>query len=324
MYIYGVSQKRPGVSGYKKMVRRYAGRGHDRFWELDFVRGLCVLLMMLDHFMYCLWDIMPDLNEMLGTSLFSGWQEVARRYWNWDVRWNVRIAVILAFFLISGISCTLTRGNFRRFIPLALVALGISAVTNVVDTFIPGTHIRFGVIHMIACGVLAYALIDNAVSAVADFLGDGLRARRAVRILCYLPAAVGAALIIFLFAAWADLGFIDGKITLTSFYPMVHGDNDLNNFHSVFIYVRDYEEIYESISADYFPLLPYAAVILLGGAIGRAIYHTPAKYTFAPLDGAWNRGFCFLGRHSGFIFVAHMIVIPVLLGVFALVTKLFI
>ena len=68
---------------------------------------------------------------------------------------------------------------------------------------------------------------------------------------------------------------------------------------------------------------PYAAVILAGGILGRALYHTSYKYTLMPLDGAWNKGVCFLGRHSAFIFVAHMVVIPVLLALFALLVSCF-
>ena len=168
MYIYGVNAERAGVSGFRTMVGRYSRRRRNRFWEIDFVRGICVLLMVFDHFMYCLWDIMPAINEMLGTDLFAGWQDIAVSYWMWGVRINVREAVILTFFILCGVSCTLTRGNFRRSIPLALIAAGISVVTGYIDrNFIEYTHVIFGVIHMIACGVFAYALLDNAVSAVA-------------------------------------------------------------------------------------------------------------------------------------------------------------
>lgn len=45
-----------------------------------------------------------------------------------------------------------------------------------------------------------------------------------------------------------------------------------------------------------------------------------------PLRGWTGRGtagFCFLGRHAAVIYVAHMVVIPVLLGAAAFVTSLF-
>lgn len=324
MYLNGINAERARAQDYKTMVGRFSRRKRDRFWEIDFLRGICVLLMVFDHFMYCLWDLMPEINEMLGTSLFADWRNLAIDYWLWGVRTNVRVVVILTFFLLCGISCTLTRGNFKRFIPLALVAAGISAVTSIVNSFIPNTHVRFGVIHMLACGVFAYAVFDEAVSAVADVLGKGEKAQKIVRILRYFPALVGAGLLIFLFAECADLSFENGVIGLIPLFPQVAGNAELNNFHSIFVYVQGYVDDFEQISADYFPLLPYAAVVLLGGGFGRLIYHTSAKYSFAPLDGAWNRGVCTIGRHAAVIYVAHMVVIPVLLGLFALLTKLII
>ena len=67
---------------------------------------------------------------------------------------------------------------------------------------------------------------------------------------------------------------------------------------------------YSYRSSDYFPILPLRCDHPYGGIIGRLVYHTDAKYTFARFDGAWNKPLCFLGRHAAFIYVVHMIVIP--------------
>lgn len=70
MYVQGINVARPRAADFKKSVGRFSHRTKERFWELDFLRGLCVVLMVFDHFMYCLWDIMPSINQMLGTDLF--------------------------------------------------------------------------------------------------------------------------------------------------------------------------------------------------------------------------------------------------------------
>ena len=67
MYVQGINVARPRAADFKKSVGRFSHRTKERFWELDFLRGLCVVLMVFDHFMYCLWDIMPSINQMLGT-----------------------------------------------------------------------------------------------------------------------------------------------------------------------------------------------------------------------------------------------------------------
>ena len=77
-------------------------------------------------------------------------------------------------------------------------------------------------------------------------------------------------------------------------------------------------------AGDYFPILPWACFVLLGGLLGRLIYHTDARFALARLDGAWNSGFCLLGRHAAVLYVAHMVVIPVLLAAAAFVTSLFV
>ena len=92
-------------------------------------------------------------------------------------------------------------------------------------------------------------------------------------------------------------------------------------FLSLFVYVDGFN--FSRYSGDYFPVLPFAALILVGGAIGRLIYHSSAKYALAPLDGAWNSGVGFIGRHAAFVYVAHMIVIPVALFLSAWVASLF-
>ena len=87
--------------------------------------------------------------------------------------------------------------------------------------------------------------------------------------------------------------------------------------------LRGFNFLRETNTSDYFPLLPYTAVILAGSLLGRAIYHTRAKNALRPLDGSWNGGICLLGRHSAFIFVAEMVVIPLFLALCAFLTTLF-
>lgn len=313
---------------YASALRAEAGKKlrtarRERYWEIDFLRGVCVLLMVFDHFMYCLWDVMPAINSFLGTSLFAGLRETAMQYWNWNVRENVRGVVICMFFVLCGISCTLTRGNLRRFVPLAAVAVGISCVTYIIDElFLEGIFIMFGVIHMIACGVLMFAVLDNAVSAVCALFPKGESAKKAETILRYLPGVFGVVLLIVEFSCFADLRVTDGAVELVSSVQS-SGDYFTDVVRSIFIELRGFNFLRETNTSDYFPLLPYTAVILAGSILGRAIYHTRAKNALRPLDGSWNGGICLLGRHSAFIFVAEMVVIPLFLALCAFLTTLF-
>ena len=323
----GINVQRPGSVGYKKMVGRFCGRDKPRYWELDFARGICVMLMIFDHFMYCLWDVMPFINETLGTSLFADSAQIAKAYWTWDVRQNVWFFVVTAFFTLCGISCTLTRGNFRRSIPLALVAAGITCVTSFVESFgLDGATILFGVIHMLASGVFLYALLDNACVAAGDLLGKGKAACVVREALRYIPGLVGIGLLIWLFNGYAHFSFEYGYIDIVSDY-LGSDSLEMNKFLSIFLYIKPapengYFSFYE-YTGDYFPVFPWAAIVLAGGLIGRAVYHSSARYALAPLDGAWNSGVCFLGRHAAVVYVAHMVVIPLVLAAAAAVSALF-
>ena len=315
---YFSNAKHPGRSGYKDMVASFCGREKYRFWELDFVRGLCVLLMVFDHCMYCFWDVIPSVNKMLGTNFLSELAPLASKYWVSPFRNNIRLLVITAFFIICGISCTLTRGNFRRFIPLAIVAGGITAVTTVIDqSFLPGAQVRFGVIHMLAAGVLLYAILDEAAISVGELLGKGKKSNIAREILRLLPGLVGLMFLFWLFCGgFARLAEVNGIWDVIGNFEANGATVAEKDIYSIFLYVKDYY----FRSGDYFPILPWSALVLAGGILGRLIYHTSAKYAFRPLDGAWNRGMCAIGRHAAVIYVAHMLVIP---AYFALGTYVF-
>ncbi len=322
MYQSGINQKNPGRLGYKKMTGRYCGRGKERFWEIDFLRGLCVSLMIIDHLMFCLYDILPFLNDMFGTNIFAGAEAVGRWYWTWDLRILVRQVVITMFFMLCGVSCTLTRGNFRRGILLAIVAAGITAVTYVVENNfgLSNATVLFGVIHMIAAGVFLYAFIDNAAIAAGDALGQGKAVRIAREALRFLPALVGIGLLVWYFTQCSFVTYTGGIWQIHETVP-ARGSTEDNLFLSIFVYVDGFN--FSHYSGDYFPVLPFAALILVGGAIGRLIYHSSAKYALSPLDGAWNSGVCFIGRHAAFVYVAHMVVIPVALFLTAWIASLF-
>lgn len=317
---YFSDAKSPGRAGYKEGVAEYCGRGKARFWELDFVRGLCVLLMVFDHCMYCFWDVLPAVNQMFGTSFLADLAPLATRYWVSAFRNNVRLLVISAFFVICGISCTLTSGNVRRFVPLAIVAGGITAVTSILDeTFLPGAQVRFGVIHMLAAGILLYAILDEAAVCIGSLFGRGRRADAAREALRYLPGAAGVALLLWLFCGgFARFSHEGGFWEVVGTFAPSGATDVQKDIYSVFLYVKNY--LFSQ--GDYFPILPWSALVLSGGILGRLIYHTSAKYAFRPLDGAWNKGMCTIGRHAAVIYVSHMIVIPLYFALGAYLTSL--
>jgi len=66
-------------------------------------------------------------------------------------------------------------------------------------------------------------------------------------------------------------------------------------------------------TVDYFPLLPWFGVFLIGVFLGNALYENGArKYKIRDLSGIWIAGaLAFLGRNSLFIYIIHQ---PVLIA----------
>jgi len=105
----------------------------DRIWEIDFLRGLAILLMVAYHFGYDLTEL-AGVRRVLGIDfdLLSGPFQVA-------------VAVFAGIFVVlCGVSSSLTRSNVRRGIKLLAAALLVTTASYI---FSPEEVILFGILH---------------------------------------------------------------------------------------------------------------------------------------------------------------------------------
>ncbi len=122
---------------------RRTGR-EDRIWEIDFLRGLAILLMVLYHFGYDLTEL-AGIRRVLGIDfdLLSGPFQAA-------------VAVFAGVFVVlCGVSSGLPRSNPKRGLKLLAAALLITAASYVFD---PQEVIVFGILHCLAVCILIYGL----------------------------------------------------------------------------------------------------------------------------------------------------------------------
>ena len=128
-----------------------------RIWELDALRGLNLLWMIVIHFIY---DIVV---------LFPLWQWTAP---NWYV-FLVRLCSVL-FLLISGVCVNLGKNSLRR----GLTVLGGGMIITVVTVALaltglcdPSIIIYFGILHCLGVCMLLWPLVRKCPGWLLGILG---------------------------------------------------------------------------------------------------------------------------------------------------------
>ena len=130
--------------------------GAARVRLLDIVRGLCVALMLLDHFALFFYKF----YYLHGNGFISLYPTLAS-YIGSGARQAIRGIVISVFFIVSGICCSYSRNNLRRGLLLTLFAGFITLITYIITATAYNCLIICGVIHCYAIFTLIYAIIER-------------------------------------------------------------------------------------------------------------------------------------------------------------------
>lgn len=221
-----------------------------RIWELDALRGICILCMVGIHLVYDL----SSLGSWQPGSLFTAVQQ-----------WGGGI-----FFLISGVSATLGHRPVRRGLMVFLCGVLCTAATAAVYLLgFSGKEllIYFGTLHCLGLCMVLWPVFRTVPTPALATVG-------------LLLSAVGIRLL---------LRPVTGPLWLLplGFLPM------------------------DFATSDYFPLLPYLGLFLLGACLGRRLYrHGTSLLSFDPPLSA--RFLCACGRQALPIYLLHQ---PVLTAV---------
>jgi len=239
---------------------------YNRFWEMDLLRGIAILMMIVFHLFY-------DLNyfNVYKVELYLG---------------SSLIFVYLVgtmFFLLVGISLTLsysrTKNNLTKknlqlkYLKRGAGIFGLGLLVTLATWIYLGGKgfVVFGVLHCIGLSII--------------FSYPFLRFRYQNLVLGIVLISAGIILKNFTFdfnwLLW--LGF-----TPSTFYTV-----------------------------DYYPLLPWFGVVLIGMFVGNSLYQNNVR-KFKLKDHSQFvvvRFTCFLGRHSLIIYLLHQ---PIIIGLFYL------
>ena len=227
-----------------------------RFWEIDFARGLAVVLMVLFNYAFAL-----DYLQIY--KITDGWV-----FW-----WLFPRIVAGTFIFLAGLSLTISYSKnkgWRKHAKRGLKIFGCGLlITFVTLIALPGGAILFGILHLIGISIIFGIFF--------------IRFRKLNLLLGVALIAVGFYLESFIFGfpwlLW--LGFVP-----QGFYTL-----------------------------DYFPMMPWFGVFLLGIYFGNRFYKNgKTRIKQKPLIGSIL--FCFLGRHSLLIYLVHQ---PILIAALHLI-----
>ncbi len=122
----------------------------NRFWELDALRGLAIVLMVFFHF---LWDL-----NFFGFTSFE--------LYSWPIVF-FQITSAGIFLILVGVSLTISynrsKNNYlQRFVKRAMLIFGAGLLITAFTTiFFPNAIIFFGILHLIGTSILLSVFFVN-------------------------------------------------------------------------------------------------------------------------------------------------------------------
>lgn len=240
-----------------------------RFWEIDLIRGVAIILMIVFHVCYDLtyFDIYHFPLKSTGFILL------------------MRIIGVL-FLLLVGVSLTLSYSRVKKtstpreikakFVKRGLMIFCLGMIITIATwVFLGEGVVMFGVLHCIGvCIIIAYPLLRFQ----------------------YTNLLIGTLLIM--------IGVVLQSFSFDFFYLIWLGFFPKGFF-----------------TLDYFPLLPWFGVVLVGVFLGNKLY-TNYERQFSLKDYkdvSAMRGLCFLGRHSIVIYFLHHIILLSVIYLFLMI-----
>ena len=205
-------------------------------------------------------------------------------YWTSDLRFVVRQIVLMLFLFTCGISCFFSRNNKKRGLLLLSLVIAIVLVTHLLQLLpIFDTRvviIDFNILGVIALSILAFSLVEK---------------RKTADICLVIFALV-------VFYSFLIIKPVDSTQTYNPFLNVLYPFTDPVKSKNV---------------ADYLPLFPYIIFLFLGVIFARQFYNN--RESLFKKKGNWERGICFLGRHTLFIYIVHEVLFTLIFMLIGLI-----
>lgn len=274
-----------------------------RIWEIDFLRGVCIILMVVDHLFYDLAQTRSVVFSLstnyryISSATLTSIRNFAIAYWTCVPRVVAHYFVAGLFFVLSGISCALSKNNWlhgtKILIGSALFqGLGWILYFVAYNNGRPGSVVPlFNVLLALSLGVFVCALLR-----LLKFKGHG-----------WFMLGLGAVIVI--------LGW---SFNLYSIELLV--EDNQKWFYTFFTW-EDIPSLLLGLKcwgSDYYPILPCLGYSILGCGIGELVYEKKKASLLPSWDKGWHRPVSFVGRHTMWVYLLHQVVLIGGIAIFVL------
>lgn len=325
------------------MLAPRGAKAKARIFEIDFMRGFDVTLMILIHG-FCTFEIIGKYG-VLGIVVppeggSTGWvaemvtfsrnvfygitQQSGENWFNevnalgepiWTHLYSLEVIFAGLFVFLSGISCAFARNNFQRGVQLLGVATAMSIFLYIGDCmFGTGVEIYIGILHAMAIAIILYSCFNHffpkwwqtyiAALVLTVFMLTAVYFSRG-----YDPTFSknpdGPYYYVNHFNIYVSGSLIGGDLRISS--------APIQNYFMMFIGMA-------YGGSDSFSPLMLTAVLFYGAVVGKTIYAKKRSIIKTNFPKGWAKPILFLGRHSLIVYIFHQ---PFFYVLFAIILLLF-
>ena len=258
-----------------------------RVWEVDFVRGLLIWLVTFDHFLYDCAFLFRFTSEFglalksFAVNYYLGYNLAG------DVRAVIQYGCIMLFVFIAGLSCALSKSNFKRGVKMAGFSFAFTFVTYMLENLFGfvGMTITFNVLHVIATCTLMWSLIDLIF----------VKCNKTGKTILYSVVSIVSVVVIILGYHYLN------NIIKTPLTP----------FQSIFFYNST---LFANSPGDHLNLFPALGFFMIGAMLSKVLYKE-RKTLFPFVNEKYLIPFTFSGKYCLFIYIGAQIFFVALGGI---------
>lgn len=198
---------------------------------------------------------------------------------------HISPAFAFAFIMMCGISCTFSRSNFRRSLPIIAAAVAVTIVSLFIS---PEAPIIFGILHLLGVCVLLCSFLE--------------------KIPLRFPPVAGLVASVVIFAFSYHLP--DGYLGFENFWSIPLPETLYNNSFMALGFIAKGKSY-----SDYFPLIPWGFAFMSGVFAGKLLKGRYPKFMYRQRV----KFFSMLGTNAFIIYVLHQ---PIIYGISYIITLL--